>query len=351
MLYFGGNRKLIQFVNIDFPNLKIFPPNILYITRAIDYYRKRLQFYIVGGIRPLKPILDSAYQFINEPNNKNFFNSLNNRNDIYLSPKTNHDKIFNVTELTPILEGNQLEDENNCSTNSDKNIEEEHNLDQKKNIFSFESGTKSESTFFSVIYSPQKPRNINGNNSPFFSSNCSILNDMIKNNKNFGKMITFKKHIVHNYPKKEKKNNDNVNVNDNKSNYLNDDSNIHIDRNISIINVGDSYNNLNINSEKNNININEENFADDNTIRIIDGCMNFNDTLSTNMKNNKDINDSIQLTNEDKNENINNNKNDESFLKEDTELIKKRIIRIPKLNVFFEKKVNFLVIYLKKKRK
>jgi ADP-ribosylation factor GTPase-activating protein 1 len=259
MLYFGGNRKLIEFVNNDFPNLKLFPPKMLYVTRAVDYYRKRLQFYIFGGIRPLKPILDSAYQLINEPINNNFFNNLNNKNDIFLSPK-NHEKIFNITELTPILEGNQLEDENNCSTVSDKKIEEEHNLEPKKNIFSSESGTKSESTFISVIYSPQKPKNLNGNNSPFFSSNCSILNDMIKNNKNIGKMITFKKHIVHNYPEKEKKNNDNANVNDNKSNNLNDESNIHIDRNISIINIGDSYNNLNFNSERNIININEENF-------------------------------------------------------------------------------------------
>lgn len=54
--------------------------------------------------------------------------------------------------------------------------------------------------------------------------------------------------------------------------------------------------------------------------------MNFNDTISINMKNNKDINDSIQLTNEDKNDNLNNNcKNDESFHKVDGEIIKKEL--------------------------
>ena len=67
-LFLGGNKKLIEFINFDFPRLKQFPPCLLYKTRAVDYYRKRLHFFAYGGIRPLKPIFESAYQIINLQN-------------------------------------------------------------------------------------------------------------------------------------------------------------------------------------------------------------------------------------------------------------------------------------------
>ena len=50
-IYLGGNKKLIEFINFDFPRLKQFPPNVLYKTRAIDYYRKKLEF-LVKSISP-----------------------------------------------------------------------------------------------------------------------------------------------------------------------------------------------------------------------------------------------------------------------------------------------------------
>ena len=40
--------------------------------------------------------------------------------------------MFNITELTPILEGNQLEDENNVSSYSEEKNKEETDLEQKK---------------------------------------------------------------------------------------------------------------------------------------------------------------------------------------------------------------------------
>lgn len=51
-----------------------------------------------------------------------------------MSPKVNisTEKLFNTTELTPILEGNQIEDENNCSTISAQKGEEDPNQEQKK---------------------------------------------------------------------------------------------------------------------------------------------------------------------------------------------------------------------------
>ena len=129
-LYLGGNKKLIQFINFEFPSLKQFPPNILYKTRAVDYYRKNLDFLVNGEIKPLKPNFETAYQLLNIQNENN---NTNYKNDLYLSPKIcNNEKIMNSTQLTPISEGNQLDDENNLSSLSeDKN--EKKKEDEDKN--------------------------------------------------------------------------------------------------------------------------------------------------------------------------------------------------------------------------
>ena len=306
-LYLGGNKKLIEFINFDFPRLKQFPPNILYKTRAVDYYRKRLDFYIKGGIKPLKPIFESAYQLINLPNNND---NLNYKKEIFLSPKANiSEKIFNTTELTPILEGNQLEDENNLSSYSDEKNKEETYEDQKKNCLqSQDSNIKNESTF---IYSPQKPKTLNGN-SVFINSNNSLLNkssqnESKNNNKTNSKIDTYNINIKNSYKKEKEK--EKINDDSNKQVIKQEEVKFNSDKNISDINSGD-YSNLNINNEKNNVNnlnINDDNFGDDNTIRIIDNCMNIskeNDS-SDYIKNNKSYNDSIQINLKDKNEDDN----------------------------------------------
>ena len=133
-IYLGGNKKLIEFINFDFPRLKQFPPNILYKTRAIDYYRKKLEFLVKGGTKPLKPIFESAYQLINLQNN---ISNAGCKNDLFLSPKIyNKEKLFNTTQLTPILEGNQLEDENNVSSFSEEKNEDKIKDKPKTNYFS-----------------------------------------------------------------------------------------------------------------------------------------------------------------------------------------------------------------------
>ena len=289
-LYLGGNKKLIEFINFDFPRLKQFPPNILYKTKAVEYYRKRLEFLVKGGTMPLKPLLESSYQLINIPN-ENSYNNINNRKDLFLSPKiNNNEKIFS-TQLTPILEGNQLEDENNISSYSEQKDENcnEKIEEKKSNILSIlDNNIKNESTF---IYSPQKPRTLNGSNSAFISTNNSILNKSLQNDSNKNNKNGNSK-IINNYKNDDDSiKNDNIYDESNKSNNIVIEEKFHLDKNIS-----DIKDNLNINAcEKN---INNDNYGDDNTIRIIDGYMNFskeNDS-SDFIKNNKDNNDSIQLS-------------------------------------------------------
>ena len=76
----GGNQKLIDFINKEYPNLKQLKPIYLYQTYAMDYYRKSLEYLIEGGIKPIKPNIDKAYELINIPQNlkkKKKFKSFN----------------------------------------------------------------------------------------------------------------------------------------------------------------------------------------------------------------------------------------------------------------------------------
>ena len=68
-LLIGGNKNLIEFINFEYPQLKHCPPSLLYKTRALEYYRKRLSYLVEGGIKPLKPSVAQAYQIINLNNN------------------------------------------------------------------------------------------------------------------------------------------------------------------------------------------------------------------------------------------------------------------------------------------
>ena len=274
-LYLGGNKKLIEFINFDFPRLKQFPPNILYKTRAIDYYRKRLQFFIQGGIRPLKPIFEYAYQLINIP--KNNFNNIkrtngNYRKNLFLSPKVNipNDRINSINELTPISESNQIEDEKD-DNNSCSYSEEEKEQDKKNNAQTIPTPTAfTPNLDGNILYSPKKPksRNNSNNNSAFISCNYSQKNqkfegNMYKSNSNTKENflnnplnILYKKHAINSFQKSK-------NTNGLKS----DDSNTHI-------NLNDEKNiseiiNMNNNEKSGNI-LNDDNFGDDNTIKVID---------------------------------------------------------------------------------
>ena len=63
-LSLGGNRKLTEFITTEFPNLKNFSPIYFYQTNAMDYYRRCLQYLIEGGVRPVKPDRNKAYELV-----------------------------------------------------------------------------------------------------------------------------------------------------------------------------------------------------------------------------------------------------------------------------------------------
>ena len=80
-LCFGGNEKLKQFIKNEFPRLTKFSYPNLYKTYAMDYYRKYLEYLIEGGIKPIKPNKNKAYELLKINNNKKIKNSKINDNE------------------------------------------------------------------------------------------------------------------------------------------------------------------------------------------------------------------------------------------------------------------------------
>ena len=298
MLYFGGNRKLIHFINFDFPGLKQLPPEVLYKTNAVDYYRKNLKFLVNGGKKPLRPGAQLAYKLIE-------FNKDNN-NKYLLSPKLKkNEKNFNFTELTPILEGKDEIDE------KENNEDDDTFLQINKN---FEENTKNEST---MVNTPQKDLERNNNNISDIiinnnnqNNNKSFLNEKNKNNNSINNIINkyTKKNIGRDYKSKiinreKEKIKDNLNTNE--------EIKFNTDKNISEIINNESNNNSNLqniktskeNNNENNNNLNDDISGDDNTIRIVNGYINISrENDFSDFKSNKENNDSFNSSIKEKTE-------------------------------------------------
>mgnify|MGYP002624517241 FL=1 len=104
-LYYGGNKKLLDFINYEYPTLKSLSKNKLYLTKAMEYYRQWLKYLIDEGQKPLKPTFEESNELINDKKKKS--NKKNKGNVItidFLNNYYNYDDDNN----TP---GQELEDE------------------------------------------------------------------------------------------------------------------------------------------------------------------------------------------------------------------------------------------------
>ena len=291
MLYLGGNRKLIQYINFDFPGLKQLPPNILYKTLAVDFYRKNLKFIINGGKRPLKPNAQFAYNLLEDFNNNN--------NYIVNKSEKNHGKYFN-TELTTIFEGkdeNEEKDnneENKAVIENNKNFEEinEQKEDLEKKIDS--DITKNEST---LINTPQKNINKgnNINNSAVINTSNSVFSKSFQNeqNKTNNFNIIINKYNNKNFVNESKNkilNEGNEEIKENLN--INEEIKFNTDKNISeiVINNEENENSSNFNLKSSDI-INMS--GDDNTIKIVKGYINDFSDIKSNKENNDDSSNSL----------------------------------------------------------
>ena len=98
-MYLGGNQKLLEFINYEYPFLQKFKINILYQTKAMQYYRNYLYYRIYGGPKPIKPNEKiNAYELVdaNDLKIKNEKINLNQNNKIKKtinkSPKVKRNK-------------------------------------------------------------------------------------------------------------------------------------------------------------------------------------------------------------------------------------------------------------------
>ena len=103
-LYFGGNKKMFEFMKYEYPKLIKLSSFFVYKTIAMEYYRNWLSYLVEGGNKPIKPDIEIAYDSIEDKlyNNNNylsnnnsdvitidFFNDCYNYNDKYNNSITN----------------------------------------------------------------------------------------------------------------------------------------------------------------------------------------------------------------------------------------------------------------------
>ena len=97
-LYYGGNKKLDDFINNEYPDLKNINKKEFYSSKEMDYYRQRLNYLINGKKSPIKPLIDkkvienSEKKTINIKNDlekKKNFKNINILNDYYQKKNKN----------------------------------------------------------------------------------------------------------------------------------------------------------------------------------------------------------------------------------------------------------------------
>ena len=136
-IYYGGNRKLLEFINYKFPKLQHYEPEIFYKTQAMQYYRDNLYFLVEGGNQPIKPTENCAYNLI--PNLENYSleekieknNYINNINNNYNLLDNNEEEI----EYSNDGNAEEEEEENNTNLNNE-------NYYPKNNQFNYLNNNK-----------------------------------------------------------------------------------------------------------------------------------------------------------------------------------------------------------------
>ena len=163
-LYYGGNNRLNNFVNYEYPGLQNYQPNILYITQAMNYYRNRLTSIVCKRKKPSKPIPLYAYKLLGENTDKysknrflfensNFDNSNDDIYNINNNVQTNENNKtlkYNKTSKSPEIKfgssyiNNSINNtfninanwnENKISSYRDKNEYNNNFFEEMKNIF------------------------------------------------------------------------------------------------------------------------------------------------------------------------------------------------------------------------
>ena len=78
-IYYGGNKKLSDFIDNEYPCLKLLSNEKKYNTKAMEYYRANLKYLVEGGKKPEKPSREGGY-ILSPQKNENENSILSHRN-------------------------------------------------------------------------------------------------------------------------------------------------------------------------------------------------------------------------------------------------------------------------------
>ena len=142
-LFFGGNKKILEFMKYEYPKLIKLKPLIAYKTIAMEYYRHWLKYLIEGGNKPHKPDIEFAYKSIDEIGciNKNLLlNNNNNAGNVitidFFNDCYNYNDKFNHTITNFINKKNNRNNNNNQALfGTDKNFYIKMNNSTNKNEY------------------------------------------------------------------------------------------------------------------------------------------------------------------------------------------------------------------------
>ena len=179
----GGNRALLDFINNEFPKLSEFPPNILYRTQAMVYYRQNLQYLINGGIAPIKPSLKYAYKVSNFINNlQSEFNNMkeNINNNYNMSENETYNTIQEERRILSSI--NNFNEFENCAkfNQSNYNFRKGNNINEPNfndRIININTNCSRGKEYDNYIIN--KPRQINfQNNNNIIIGNLNTHNEL-----------------------------------------------------------------------------------------------------------------------------------------------------------------------------
>ena len=261
-LYFGGNKKMLEFMKYEYPKLIKINSLFVYKTVAMEYYRNWLKYMVDGGVKPIKPDIEVAYNSIDDKiykNNNNIISNNNNSDVItidFFNDCYNYNDKFN-NSITNFI---KKKPESNSNTNinnykyDNNNINRYRNPNEKPNYqrlipsnnlkdFLNYYKTLNKNNYDKYIYNNNNSNNSNNFNSINYNNNQYNLND------NFSKtQINFanpRRKKITDY--EDNNNNNNYDYESNRSNRMSQDNLIKdIDNNFDVLNNNKSECNFNI---------------------------------------------------------------------------------------------------------
>ena len=184
-MYKGGNQKLLEFINYDYPQLQRYKISILYQTKAMQYYRNNLHYLVYGGIKPIKPNEKvNAYELINmnkvdaKKENINKFSKLSN--DTYRKAQRN--KSETILETV----NKKTKEKNKTYKSKQKKVKNSFVNTDEDTLKRYKSFYKEMNKIFGTNIDITNEAKINSNDIEIkINKETKILSDNFKRTKNF----------------------------------------------------------------------------------------------------------------------------------------------------------------------